>query len=175
MNDRFTIHLAKPENAKTLAQIKERIWLGTYQNEKLGINAADIRAKDFLCQERIAKRAEHMAVNDGVNYTLIARSDDQIVGYGRAVRGEKINKIATLYILPEWQRKGIGSKLLLQLLDWLRNDRDVMLGVVGYNTKAIRFYEKFGFKLGKKISHDEPTFPSGKDLPEIEMLRIQTK
>lgn len=165
----ITLSKGVPHDAETLAEIKQRIWLDTYQNKDLGINAQDMYDKDFLCKERIAKRAEHMQVDDGINYTLVARDGDQIVGYGRAVKGSKHNEIVTLYILPEWQNNGIGTKLLQHLLDWLGNERDVVLGVVPYNDKAIRFYEKFGFRQGKEIPHDKPVFPSGKDLPELEM------
>ncbi|MGI8419045.1 MAG: GNAT family N-acetyltransferase [Candidatus Levyibacteriota bacterium] len=172
---KITIAKAVPQDAQTLARIKQRIWLDTYQNKELRINADDIFAKDFLCKERIAKRAEHMQVNDGINYTLVARAGEHIVGYGRAIKGDEFDEIATLYILPEWQSMGIGSDLLSHLLEWLGGNRDVKLGVVQYNLKAIRFYEKFCFTLGKKISHAELTFSSGKDLPEVEMLKPKEK
>jgi GNAT superfamily N-acetyltransferase len=171
MKPEITITQAAPEDAEKLAHIKQSIWLDTYQNEEIGIDADDILAKDFLCKERIAARAEHMRANDGINHTLVARVGDQIVAYGRAVRGDKFDEIVTLYVLPEWQGKKIGSELLRHLLKWLGNHRDVMLGVVPYNANAIRFYEKSGFKLGKKIPHEKPVFPSGRDLPEVEMFR----
>lgn len=171
----ITLTKGVPQDAETLARIKLRIWLDTYQNEVLGITAKDIYDKDFLCKQRVAKRAEHMQNDDGINYTLVARDGEKIVGYGRAVRGDEHNEIVTLYILPEWQGNGIGTMLLQHLLDWLGADQDVVLGVVPYNEKAIRFYEKFGFKLGEIIPHDKPVFPSGKDLPEVEMTRVISK
>lgn len=172
MTQHVTLAKAVPEDAETLAQIKQRIWLTTYQNKALGITEAEILSKDFLCPQRIAKRAEHMGVTNGINYTLVARIGSEIVGYGRAVKGKKYHEIVTLYILPEWQGQGIGSMLFKALLAWLGDDSDVKLGVVPYNAKAIRFYEKFGFTLGEEIPHDSPVFPSGKDLPEVEMLRV---
>jgi GNAT superfamily N-acetyltransferase len=167
----ISIAKAAPEDAEELAQIKQTIWLATYQNKELGIEAEDILAKDFLCKERIAARAEHMKADDGINHTLVARVGSQIVAYGRAVRGDKFDEIITLYVLPEWQGKKIGSELLHHLLKWLGKHRDVMLEVVPFNVNAIRFYEKFGFKLGDKIPREEPVFPTGKDLPLVEMFR----
>jgi GNAT superfamily N-acetyltransferase len=171
---KISITIAKSEDARTLAQIKQRIWLDTYLNEELGITADDVYAKDFLCEERIAKRAEHMSRDDGVNRTLAARIDERIVGYGRAVKGETADEIVTLYVLPEWQGMGVGSLLLRHLLEWLGGRHPVKLGVVPYNAKAIRFYEKFGFGLGKQIPHQLPVFPSGTDLPEVEMTLIRS-
>jgi GNAT superfamily N-acetyltransferase len=171
MKPKIVITQGFPEDAETLSKIKQIIWLDTYLNKDLGITPDDIYAKDFLCKERIAKRAEHMRLDDGVNNTLVACVDRQIVGYGRATRGVKFDEIVTLYVLPEWQGQKIGTELLKQLLAWVGNNRVVKLGVVPYNKKAISFYEKFGFKLGDLVYHNKPVFPSGKDLPEVEMIR----
>ncbi len=171
MNQKISIVKAIPDDAGALSRIKQCIWLDTYQNQEFGITAEDIFAKDFLCKERVAKRADHMHVVDGINHTLVAKAGPQIVGYGRVVKTKKINEIVTLYIVPEWQGQGIGSALLKELLGWLGNHKDVRLGVVLYNEKAIHFYEKFGFKRGNAVYHDKPTFPSGRDLPELEMIR----
>jgi GNAT superfamily N-acetyltransferase len=175
MNQEISIAKAEPNDAEDLSRIKQCIWLNTYQNKEFGITAEDIFAKDFLCKERISKRAEHMSVVDGINYTLVAKVGPQIVGYGRAFKSKKINEIVTLYVIPKRQGQGIGSALLKDLLRWLGDHKAVRLGVVLYNEKAIRFYEKFGFKAGNLVCHDKPTFPSGRDLPELEMIREVTR
>lgn len=172
MKQHITIVKAEPEDAETLAQIKQRVWLTTYQNKDLSITEEEILSKDFLCPQRIAKRAEHMGKVDGINHTLVARNGTEVAGYGRAVKGENYNEIVTLYVLPEWQGQGIGTMLIKELLTWLDDGKDISLGVVPYNAQAIRFYKKFGFKLGNIIPHSSPVFPSGKDLPEVEMLHI---
>lgn len=170
MKPSITTTPGAPSDAKTLAQIKQAIWLDTYLSEELGITEQDVLDKDFLCPQRIAARAEHMAIDDGVNHTLVARQDDVIVGYGRVVRERDYDEVVTLYVLPDYQGIGAGSALLEGLLDW-SNGREIRLEVVPFNTKAIRFYEKFGFKLGDPIPPGKPTFPSGKHLPCVEMIR----
>ncbi len=52
-------------------------------------------------------------------------------------------------ILPEYQSKGYGSKMVNTLLDELksRSVKGVMLCADADNTGAIRFYERFGFKI----------------------------
>ena len=167
----ITISKGVSRDAVALAQIKLRVWLETYVNSEHGVTEADVYAKDFLCKERVAKRAEHMQADDGINYTLVARDGAQIVGYGRAVKGGRSNEIVTLYILPEWQGQGIGSMLLRQLLTWYDDGQDVLVEVVTYNSKAIRFYEKLGFKRGKLLPHGTYVMPSGADLPVVAMTR----
>ena len=50
------------------------------------------------------------------------------------------------YVLPGFQRKGIGTRLLKYLLG-LANTREILVGTWVDATWAIRFYEKHGFKL----------------------------
>lgn len=114
-----------------------------------------------------------MQAGDGVNHTLVARRGEDILGYGRAVRGTNgtANEIVTLYVLPEWQRQGVGSKLLIDLIAWLGANEPITLEVVPFNSKAISVYEKHGFELRGEVRHERPVFPSGKDLPLKMMLR----
>ena len=55
--------------------------------------------------------------------------------------------ISDLYVLPEYQGKGNGRKLLSHTLRKLRVDgyRGAMLETADGNARARRFYEKFGF------------------------------
>ena len=50
------------------------------------------------------------------------------------------------YVLPGFQRKGIGTRLLKYLLG-LANTREILVGTWVDATWAVRFYEKHGFKL----------------------------
>lgn len=50
------------------------------------------------------------------------------------------------YVLPEWQKKGIGSKLLTHLKT-LVNTRRLLVGTWADAKWAVDFYQKRGFKL----------------------------
>lgn len=77
--------------------------------------------------------------------------------YGWEERGELVGvmgiepvKDVTLirhaYILPEWQKQGIGSRLLHHLQTLTKTSR-LLVGTWADAKWAIRFYEKHGFKL----------------------------
>ena len=52
-----------------------------------------------------------------------------------------------LYVLPEWQHKGIGKKLLSHTLRKMRGKgyKSAVLDTAEKNISARKFYEKFGF------------------------------
>ncbi|MFX0204539.1 MAG: GNAT family N-acetyltransferase [Candidatus Hodarchaeota archaeon] len=50
------------------------------------------------------------------------------------------------YVLPKYQRRGIGGKLLTYLMELVKT-KDILVGTWAAAIWAIRFYEKHGFKL----------------------------
>ena len=57
-----------------------------------------------------------------------------------------VTLIRHAYILPEWQRHGIGRKLLIFLMTKVRTPR-LLVGTWAAVWWAVAFYEKHGFKL----------------------------
>ena len=76
-------------------------------------------------------------------------------------------------MLPDFQGMGLGRELLQKALNWLGREKVIFVIVASYNTKAIKFYERFGFvKTGKDVhSEGVDPLPSGKIIPEIEMAK----
>ena len=57
-----------------------------------------------------------------------------------------VTLIRHAYVLPEHQRRGIGSNLLKHLID-LAKTSEILVGTWANASWAIHFYEKHGFKL----------------------------
>ncbi len=92
---------------------------------------------------------------------FFAELDGESVGYIGAGIDEKYNleknvqrgDVFTIGVLKKYRRRGVGARLMLHALEALRAKgmTKATLGVDDYNpTKAIRLYEKVGFKVKKK-------------------------
>jgi mycothiol synthase len=92
---------------------------------------------------------------------FFAELDGETVGYIGAGIDEKYNleknvqrlDIFTIGVLKRYRRRGVGAALMLHALETFRAKgmTKATLGVDDYNpTKAIRLYEKVGFKVKKK-------------------------
>jgi len=79
---------------------------------------------------------------------LVARVDDDIVGYGGMWLMVDEAHITTFAIAPAWRRQRIGERLLLGFVDVAiaRFAREMTLEVRLSNLPARRLYEKFGFR-----------------------------
>ena len=66
---------------------------------------------------------------------------------------ESVGHIITIDVLAKWRREGIGSKLLSQAEDKLREGgcRTVLLETGVDNESAIRFYKKHGYSVMRTL------------------------
>lgn len=74
---------------------------------------------------------------------FVAREHNEVVGYSgaRVERGE--SRMDGLYVVR--QGLGIGTELFHRAIDWQEPENDISL-IVAFNTPAVKFHEKFGFK-----------------------------
>lgn len=77
----------------------------------------------------------------------VAEENNQIVGYIiSSVEGDK-GTLVSVAVLPEFRRRGIGSRLMEESMNFFSSKVDyVELQVRVSNVEAISFYKKFGFE-----------------------------
>jgi ribosomal protein S18 acetylase RimI-like enzyme len=77
-----------------------------------------------------------------------------VVGYVRTQLNREENRfyVSSLYVLPAYQGKGIGSKLLKAAETCaLKHDLDaVWLGVMVQNSSAVDWYKRIGFEFNRE-------------------------
>lgn len=77
--------------------------------------------------------------------TLAAYEGNTLLGVIRTVGdGQTIVYIQDILVLPEYQRKGVGTALVQALLDRFRDVRQINL-TTDNTPKTIAFYESLGF------------------------------
>ncbi len=167
------IKIIKPEQKDMLDMVIViyRAWLQTHANKKAGITRSDIRhyfKKDFT-PEGLLKRWEKMQ-NNPENKVFVAIEDDVLVGMMIIVEHANDNQLKAIQIMPEYQGKGIGSLLWKKALEELNNKKKWIVQCAIYNTRAIKIYEKWGFKdNGKRWNDEKRVMKSGAMIPEMEL------
>jgi ribosomal protein S18 acetylase RimI-like enzyme len=92
----------------------------------------------------IAKLAEQIAAPD--SSFLVAEEKGNIVGHAVGhVRPHHEMMLARLYVLPAHQRRGIGARLLSELVARQPGCARIVADVEPYNVKAVSFYRRQGF------------------------------
>jgi len=72
--------------------------------------------------------------------------DGELVAVMGFQRVKDVTLIRHAYVLPQWQKRGIGSKLL-DYLKVLTTTRRLLVGTWADASWAIAFYQKHGFRL----------------------------
>ena len=175
MGKKIKIADSIPRDVFEIRNVQKLTWLNTYPNKDLSITKEDIELNFIKDNTEEGKREIEewkKRYLDPSENRWVAKDGDKIVGFCVVGIENNNGRIHAIYILPNYQGQGGGKRLMEVGLKWLGNDKDIYVNVVSYNDKAIRFYEKFGFvKTGKKVTDKVAVLPSGKVLPEIEMVR----
>jgi L-amino acid N-acyltransferase YncA len=107
----------------------------------------------------------------------VAVIDNDVVGFGyysefRFREAYKFTAEHSVYAHPNWQRKGIGNRLLLQLIETAKKQGlHTLIGVVdAENIDSIAFHERMGFEI-KGVLH-ETGFKFDRWLHSVFMQRI---
>ena len=83
-------------------------------------------------------------------YTRIY-ADEVHAGFYRFVPGEGMMELDDLYIFPEFQGRGIGSRVIEKCCG--ETKRPVMLYVFIRNTGAWKLYERLGFEIQENVQN----------------------
>lgn len=173
---RAQITQATEQDISAIRSVQRSTWLETYPNKSLGITRGDI-AEKFAHDDSPAGRplwlAERIAQLENARYNAwVARAEYEVVGYCIAEKEQTQNRIKALYVLPAFQKQGIGTALIDVAFAWLGVDKKIYIHVASYNTRAITFYQARGFaKTNVSVSDEVAALPSSKVIPEIEMVK----
>ncbi|MEI6126592.1 MAG: GNAT family N-acetyltransferase [Pseudomonadota bacterium] len=84
-------------------------------------------------------------------YGYVGAIDKQTVGYIKTLfaRNENLFYITSLYVLPAYQGKGVGTQLINAALQRAReySVREIWIGVMVENRATLTWYKKLGFQF----------------------------
>lgn len=156
-----------PSILELLSKSSREMYLGAGYTEQ---EYAD-KYKDSTSVESVKKTIENIfPIGQNEKY-LVVKDDGQVIGFCYAERGDEKNVLNAIYLLPQYQGKGVGKKLWTNMSSFLDLSKETYLTVFAANTKAIDFYKKLGFvKTGKIIEEDSRQGKNGTVVQEIEMV-----
>lgn len=165
-----------PDDVYQIADLFFITWLATYPNKETGITEEDIkeRFKDRHSKESIQKRVDNLSALSKNQSFFVAKDEEKIIGVCRAVIRDNYNQLQSIYVLPEYQGKGVGYQLWQEAKKFFDSKKQTVVQVATYNTKAITFYKKLGFvDTGKRFTNEKHRMPISKAvILEMEMTLV---
>jgi len=117
-------------------------------SKTLGKNNGKKAKKDFI-------KGMHPKLKEYTHLTrIVATKDKKIVGiagvYTLITHPEKFIGICWYGVMPRYQEKGIGAKLMLKMEEMAKGSNKEIF-FVWADKKAVPFYRNFGFKINNRI------------------------
>lgn len=95
----------------------------------------------------IAPRSCRSAIGRDDRAAFVARIGGRMAGFVIVDRKDPaLPEIDWLIVHPDFHGAGVAGRLMNAAFAWIGEGRAIKLGVIGYNRRAIAFYEKHGFR-----------------------------
>lgn len=164
---------ADPKDVRGMHEVRFNTWLATYPNKELGITEDDVRyqLRDLFTEEGLEKTAGRLRNPAAGEAMFFAKDGDRVIGFCGIKESEEENRLSSIYVLPEYQGKGIGKKLWQTVAPLFNPEKDTFVRVASYNMQAIDFYKRLGFTdTGRRWLDEKYRLKSGAIIPEMELV-----
>jgi len=155
--ERLTFRLARASDSGDIAALHANSWRRYYRGAY-----ADTFLDGDLDTDRSAVWDQRLGTPDDGRYTVVAESDDAIVGFAHTVFDEDPTwgaLLDNLHVAPGHQRKGIGARLLglsaAAVVDHAPGC-GLYLWVLEQNVGARAFYQALGGRLIERTKASPP-------------------
>ncbi len=145
----ITLHAATPSDADDIASLLGASWAATY-GSFLTPDELSVIGREWHHPDRLRRQMSNPRVG-----FLLARTDTgSLVGVATVKRSDDGATVSVLrlYVLPDYQGQGIGSRLLKRALAAFPNAQRIELHVAEGNPSGLSFWTKRGFRA---CGHDE--------------------
>jgi diamine N-acetyltransferase len=146
----ITIQPAGPEDLPAIAALADLVWRAHYPGI---ISVAQI---DYMLARMYHLDVLRRELADGINYDFMLAAGKPLgfASYGPVAAAEM--KLHKLYVHPQWQRHGLGGRLLAHVETQARQRgfRTLILAVNKGNHQAIAAYRKHGFAVRESVVSD---------------------
>ena len=105
--------------------------------------------------ERLTRIQKAALARRGLGLVAVTPTE-QIVGFGQLTLWPRGAEISDLVVAPEWRGQGIGTRLIVRLVEAAREMHagTVEIGVAVRNSAALRLYHRLGFRPTRSLELD---------------------
>jgi ribosomal protein S18 acetylase RimI-like enzyme len=142
----FFVRTASSEDLPRVQEILRETWHNTYDT----IYGRE-KVTEITDQWHSMKRLEDMRHEPNSEF-LVADNGTTIGGMAYATQQDKTIKLHQLYVHPDFHSGKTGLHLMIEIENSFIDAEKIILEVAEENIKAIRFYEKYGFKKAGEVT-----------------------
>ena len=159
----ITIRLSSADDARSIAEFSQPIYVQIYPNEKYGMKPEHFSPAVFNTEDTL-EYFRHVFTNHARQRAYVAERPGRIVGTISIEHSGTYYDAHAFYVDPSMQGHGLGKELMQKALHFCTADIPIRAEVAETNLKAIALYRHWGFRvapeLGLSLRH-WPEWPEG--------------
>lgn len=161
--EKFILRVPVEADSAAIRQVAEITWEATYTQSVLKSNRMRVLASSY--SDAALRRTLRRAGRGSWFWVAEHTTSKRIIGFAEASLREGVYpdaELTRIYVLPEWQRQGVGRALLAAILTDLHSlgpklkPPRLYLSVANHNQAAIAFYESRGFRYSRNFLANLP-------------------
>jgi len=139
---RVQLREATPGDARAVRRVADATWHDAHA-DIVGADAVEEFLATYYDPEDLRER-----FGSGDSVTFVAEADGEVVAYASGVPSDDGYTLGSLYVRPDRQGEGVGSRLLARVETAARDTGydAVDLVVMAENDDSIAFYEAHGYE-----------------------------
>lgn len=141
------IRTAESDDVSVVQRVARTTWYHTYRDS----------IPERVREEFVGQAYSHDSLRQRIesNVFIVALQDGRIVGFADFRPLSKTHvELAAIYVLPEMQGRGIGTRLLRAGVERFPSGTTFVLRVERDNAPAQRFYETHGFRKSGEFTEE---------------------
>lgn len=142
----IVIRKAEMKDIQAIQKIAKISWNQTYKNlipEPIQNRFLEKAYSDDYMEKRIQQ-----------TILMVAEEKNKVVGFANVFTKDNVAELSAIYLFPEVEGKGIGTKLLKAIVDQLKGYKEIYVEVEKGNFSGEIFYDAKGFKIIKEFEDD---------------------
>jgi ribosomal protein S18 acetylase RimI-like enzyme len=169
---KVSIRPAETRDLASYTKMMQKTYEDAYIDESIGLSKECFSKEVFnsnSTQEYLASKL----VNDLKRKTWLAVDRSKIIGSVTIEDDGNNYEMTGFYVLPNYQRTGIGKQLWQKVQDFAK-DKDIVLDIYSHNKKTIEMYKKWGFVVDEErgiFYRHWPEWPDGVQAESLYMRR----
>jgi len=148
MENHVFIRTAVTDDVVGIRELLVQTWHDTY-DDLYGVEKVTALTDTWHASRALAAQ---IARNDAS--FLVALLNGGIIGHAFALERDNVALLHRLYVLPPFQRQGIGEMLLTKVVKRFPSATRMRLTVEGRNVKGVSFYKRHGFVVRDETTDD---------------------
>lgn len=145
---KLIIRFPKINDLEAYTKLLQRTYQDVYTSEEIGLTK-ECFSEIIFFKPHFQKYLRSNLVVNAHRKTWFAFLDSKLVGSITIEDKGKEYVLKGFYILPKYQRRGIGKHLWQYALAWAK-DKDIILDIFTHNYKTIEIYKKWGFRIDEQ-------------------------